>query len=102
MAATTIKSTYALDVPTMRALEEMARVWRVSKSEALRRANRSAAERETGRAGDVLGALESLQGALALTPTKARAWSERVRKERRAASARSEPRRRRSNRTRAF
>ncbi len=92
MAITTIKSTYALDVPTVRALEEMARVWKVSKSEALRRAIRSAAERETGRAGDALGALESLQGALALTPTKARTWSARVRKERRRASVRSETR----------
>jgi hypothetical protein len=92
MAITTIKSTYALDVPSVRALEEMARVWKVSKSEALRRAIRSAAERETGRADDALGALESLQRALALTPTKARAWSARVGKERRAASARSETR----------
>ncbi len=94
MAITTIKSTYALDVPTVRALEEMARVWKVSKSEALRRAIRSAAERETGRTGQALGALEDLQRALALTPTKARAWSARVRRERRAASARSEKRRR--------
>jgi len=43
MAVTTIKSTYALDVETVRELEEMARAWKVSKSEALRRAIRSAA-----------------------------------------------------------
>jgi len=92
MAITTIKSTYALDVPTVRALEDMARVWKVSKSEALRRAIRSAAERETGGADEALGALEGLQRALQLTPTKARAWSARVRKERRTASTRGEAR----------
>ena len=92
MAVTTIKSTYALDVPTVKALEEMARAWKVSKSEALRRAIRAAAERETGSAGEPLGALEGLQKALNLTPAKARTWSTRVRKERRMTSARSEAR----------
>jgi Ribbon-helix-helix protein, copG family len=92
MAIMTIKSTYALDVPTVKALEEMARVWKVSKSEALRRAIRSAAERETGRAGGSREALDDLQRALALSPAKARTWSARVRRERRAASARSEAR----------
>jgi hypothetical protein len=92
MAITSIKSTYALDVPTVRALEEMARVWKVSKSEALRRAIRSAAERETGRPDDALGALESLQKSLDLTPKKARAWSAQAHKERRSASSRSEAR----------
>src|SRR5688572_12841757 len=92
MAITTMKSTYALDVPTVKALEEMARVWNVSKSEALRRAIRSAAEREIGRTGDAVEALEDLQRALARSPAKARAWSTRVRKERRMASARSEAR----------
>jgi hypothetical protein len=92
MAKTTIKSTYALDVSTVKALEEMARVWKVSKSEALRRAIRSAAERELGHPGEAVEALEDLQRALALSSVKARAWSARVRKERRMASARSETR----------
>jgi len=92
MAITTIKSTYALDVPTVKALEEMARVWKVSKSEALRRAIRSAAEGEIGRPCDAVEALEDLQSALALSPAKARAWSARVGRERRMASARSEAR----------
>jgi hypothetical protein len=92
MAVTTVKSTYALDVPTVRALEEMARVWGVSKSEALRRAIREAAQRETGGVGDALGALEGLQRTLALTPAKVREWSSRVRLERRMASTRSEAR----------
>jgi predicted transcriptional regulator len=92
MAITTIKTTYALDVPTVRALDEMARLWKVSKSEALRRAIRAAAQRETGHADETLAALDGLQRALHLTPSSARAWSARVRKERRTASARSEAR----------
>jgi hypothetical protein len=91
MAITTIRSTYALDVPTVKALEELARVWNVSKSQALRRAIRSTAEREIGRAGETFEALEDLQRALALSPAKARAWSARVRKDH-MASARSEAR----------
>ncbi len=92
MATTTIKSTYALDVETARALEKMARAWNVSKSEALRRAIRSAETREPGRANDALQALEGLQKALDLSPAKARAWAGRARRERRAGSARSEAR----------
>jgi hypothetical protein len=92
MAITTIKTTYALDVPTVKALDEMARAWKVSKSEALRRAIRAAAQQETGRADEALGALDDLQRALHLTPSSARAWSARVRRERRTASARSEAR----------
>jgi hypothetical protein len=38
MATTTVKSTYSLDVDTVRELDAVARRWRVSKSEALRRA----------------------------------------------------------------
>ena len=36
MAETIIKSTYSLDVESVRALEELARHWAVSKSEVLR------------------------------------------------------------------
>lgn len=43
MATTTIKATYSLDPDTVRLLERTARRWRVSKSEALRRAIRAAA-----------------------------------------------------------
>lgn len=57
----TIKSTYSLDVGTVRALEELARHWNVSKSEALRRAIRSEAERQPSRADSRLRALRSLQ-----------------------------------------
>jgi hypothetical protein len=44
MATETIKSTYTLDVDTVRAL---ARRWNVTKSEALRRAMEASAERAT-------------------------------------------------------
>ena len=90
MATTTIRSTYALDVETVRTLERIAQRWKVSKSEALRRAIRAAAGE--GDAGDALAALDRLQGALELTPTRARSWARRARQERRASSARGEAR----------
>ena len=43
MAVTTIKSTYSLDVESMRTLEKLAQRWNVSKSAVLRRAIRIAA-----------------------------------------------------------
>jgi len=50
MAPSMIKSTYTLDAETVRTLEGLARHWRVSKSEALRRAIRTAAGSSTTRA----------------------------------------------------
>ena len=65
MAITTIKSTYSLDVETVRTLESLARRWSVSKSEALRRAIRSAAAGEKSqRARDKLAALDKLQASM--------------------------------------
>ena len=52
MAVTTIKSTYSLDVETVRTLESLARRWNVSKSEVLRRAIRAAAGENSRRAGE--------------------------------------------------
>jgi hypothetical protein len=92
MAITVIRSTYALDVPSVKALEEIARFWKVSKSEALRRVIRLAAAQEPGRSSDGVAALEDLQKALALTPAKARAWAGRVRKERRSTGVRRKAR----------
>ena len=88
---TTIKSTYALDVETVRALEGLARRWNVSKSEALRRAVRGAAGQRTPQR-EALAALDRLQKSLRLTPAKARAWARAARHERRAWSMRREPR----------
>lgn len=94
MAIMTIKSTYALDVETVRKLEEMAREWNVSKSEALRRAIRAAAAQKPPRGQDAVDALERLQGALGLTASRAKAWSRRAHAERRATSERAEARER--------
>ena len=91
MAIPTIKSTYTLDVDTIRALEDMARRLGVSKSEALRRAVRSAAGKEGAEGSDALQALDRLQKSLRLTPAKARAWAHSARKERRASSSRHKP-----------
>jgi hypothetical protein len=82
MAITTIRSTYALDVDTVRALERMARRWNVSKSEALRRAIRNAEKEGAGSDDDALDALDKLQRSLKLTPARARAWATAVRTER--------------------
>jgi hypothetical protein len=94
MAMATIRSTYTLDRDTMRALDEMARRWGVSKSEALRRAVRSAAGKRRTNGGDALTALDRLQESLSLTPAKALDWTRSVRKERRASASRHEPGRR--------
>jgi hypothetical protein len=88
MAITSIKSTYSLDVDTVRTLERLAQRWKVSKSEALRRAIRAASGEGTEDASDALQALDRLQRSLKLTPARARAWAAAVRRERRASSIR--------------
>lgn len=95
MATTTIKSTYALDVETVGALEALARHWNVSKSEAMRRVIRaSAAAHAVSAAPEPLQALDELQKTLALAPAAATRWSSAARAERRAGSRRREERRR--------
>jgi hypothetical protein len=89
MAIPKIKATYALDVDTVQALERTARRWKVSKSEALRRAIRAAAlEAGAGPGGDALEALDTLQRSLGLTRAKANVWATESRRERRATSDR--------------
>src|SRR5215813_3848270 len=63
MATTVVRSTYALDVETVRALERIAQAWRTSKSEALRRVIRAAAG-EAVPESDPLKALDGLQRTL--------------------------------------
>ena len=87
-----IRSTYALDVETVRVLERIAHRWRVSKSEALRRAIRAAGAQKPPAADDALRALDRLQRSLRLTPAKAKAWAVAVRSERKASAARSKAR----------
>ncbi len=90
MAITTIKSTYALDVESVKALEGIAQRWGVSKSEALRRAIRAAANLELQSGEDALRALDELQRSVASSKRDAILWARRTRDERRASSARGE------------
>ncbi len=62
MATTTIKSTYSLDVETVRTLETLAARWNVSKSEVLRCAIRTAAAEDGGGAGGSLAATSPAPG----------------------------------------
>ncbi|MPY88944.1 MAG: ribbon-helix-helix protein, CopG family [Luteitalea sp.] len=82
MAATVIRTTYALDEETVRRLDGLARHWNVSKSEALRRAIR-AADADPTVPNDRLKALDELQASMGLTRGRARAWVRDVRAERR-------------------
>ena len=60
----TIKSTYSLDVESVRALEALAQRWNVSKSEVLRRAIRMAATGGESGEGAALAALGRVQASL--------------------------------------
>ena len=92
MAIPRIKSTYSLDLETVEALDQVAQRWRVSKSEALRRAIRSVATEDAGAARPAIEALDALQRSLGLTAAKARAWASEARSERRSSSRREERR----------
>jgi hypothetical protein len=92
MALSTIKTTYAFDAETVRLLERLARRWAVSKSEALRRANRAAASAAYG-PDDPLAVLDALQRSVRLAPRSADRWARTARADRRLASARREPHR---------
>lgn len=83
----TIRGTYALDVETVRRLEDLAREWGVSKSEALRRAIRAAGD--TGRARQTrLAVLDRLQQTAGLNERQVEEWVDAVGTERRRSSAR--------------
>ncbi len=86
MATVMIRSTYSIDLQTASALENIARRWKVSKSEALRRAIRAAAEKETLDNSDATKVLDTLQRSLGLNSTTARRWERRVGAERKAAT----------------
>ncbi len=80
MATTSVRSTYSLDVETMRRIENLARRWDVSKSEVLRRAVRMADEQTA--VSERVAAFKQLQATVNLTPGKADAWVDRIRAER--------------------
>ena len=86
MAVTTIKSTYSLDVETVRTLEALARRWNVPKSEVLRRAIRAAASDENQRVKSKLEALDRWQASLKAQGVDLAAWEREARAERRASS----------------
>ena len=88
MATVTVKSTYSLDVATVRQLESLAKRWNTSKSAALRRAIQTAAEQELPADSEGLDALDRLQSLLALDPGAAAVWEVRTRQERRAGAQR--------------
>ncbi len=93
MATPTIKTTYSLDLDTVKALEALAQAWKVSKSEALRRAIRASALGEPAEArSEALRSLDAAQDSLALGRQVAAQWGQAARAERRAASARREVR----------
>lgn len=84
----TIKSAYALDVRTVRMLEGLARRWNVSKSEALRRAIRNAADRQPLRADGRLRALRELQESVAARQVDLDVWERQARENRSASPER--------------
>jgi predicted transcriptional regulator len=90
MASTTVKTTYSLDLETVRTLEELAKRWDVPKSEALRRAIRAASREASAKPSDAIRALDELQATLGLSLTEARRWQKAVATERRAWSRRLE------------
>ena len=95
MAIQTVKGTYSLDIETMRALDRLAQRWKVTKSEALRRAIRATAERGFKDAvGDALQALDHLQAAHDLDAAATERWAREAQAERRASSERRVRRRR--------
>lgn len=84
MATMTIKSTYSLDVGTVRALEDLARRWNVSKSEALRRAIRGELERQPSRRDTRMRALRELQDSVARRSVDLASWEREAHEMRRA------------------
>ena len=94
MAIPTIESTFLLDVESVRTLETLAKRWRVSKTEVLRRAIRIAATE--GRPGNAtaLSALDRLQNSVRQRQVDASRWVRDLKAERRAAARRLSSKRR--------
>lgn len=94
MAVTTIKSTYSLDVESVRTIERLAKRWNVPKSEVLRRAIRLAAAAGDPDDDAALSALDRLQASLRARRVDLAQWERDSEAERRASARRlpSEPR----------
>lgn len=80
MAITSVRSTYSLDVETMRRIENLAGRWDVSKSEVLRRAIKMAHDETAG--AERVALLRELQQRASLTSEQVDAWVADVRAER--------------------
>ena len=89
MVSVTVKSTYSLDVNTVRQLESLAKWWNTSKSAAIRRAIQTVAHQTLPRENPDLDALDRLQNLLALGLEDATAWEREMQLERRTAARRS-------------
>lgn len=88
MAISKIKVTYSLDVDSVRDLEELARQWGVSKSEALRRAIQREARRQPKRVTEALQALDNLQASVRASGIDLAQWERDLKSERRLTSER--------------
>ena len=86
MATTWVRTSMALDHWTLKALDELARRWGVSKAEVMRRGVRKLKEEADNEANQPtpLEALDWLQKGGGLNPTAALAFREQVRSERNA------------------
>ena len=85
MAIPKIKSTYSLDVETVRTLESLARRWNVSKTEVVRRAIRAAAGEKSQRVQEKREALRQLQDYVQRHNIDVAAWEREIRATRDAA-----------------
>jgi hypothetical protein len=94
MARTSVKSTYALDVETVRKLERVAAQWHVSKSEVLRRAIDLVAGDSAASGSSPLQALDELQQSLKLSARQIDGWALETRRERARTSIQHECRKR--------
>jgi predicted transcriptional regulator len=92
MARTSVKSTYSLDVDTVRKLDQLAAHWHIPKSEALRRAIHLAARDQAATGASPLRALEELQKRVKARFTKREieSWAVETRRERMKSSERHE------------
>jgi len=91
MALPMVKSTYVLDLESADALGRLARDWRVSKSEVLRRVLKNAVSCP---APDRVALFRQMQKAAGVSSAKADRWVAAVRAERRAGAPRPEGTRR--------
>lgn len=78
-----IKSTYSLDPPSLATLNRLARHWKVSKTEVLRRALRQAAQQESISPEERVAALHELQRWVAEDQVDLKRWQQTIKDGRR-------------------